>query len=237
MSYGLVIRKSNGDPIFTTDTKTFQVFNEVTRVGIYSRAYNFYLYNFSTSSNGYYKVVNLPVKGWIGKSYSGYYISNQSQLTFRDFSPANVFGRNNNYGIEVFNENQEKVFTTEKPLGNIHRVFNANYYTSPDGMKVGYWFDGYYNDLPPTYYPTDAFIDQKLSGTDSYVQTEGENWFGLPPNGLVRLPAHYWSSITLYRKEADKIYFIQKPTQFTGFDSNNPGIFSRYSPFSFLTLL
>lgn len=237
MSYGLVIRKSNGDPIFTTDTKTFQVFNEVTKTGFYSRAYNYYIYTFSASTNGFYKVVNLPVKGWIGKSTGNAYISNQSQLTFRDFSPANVFGRNNNYGIEVFNENQEKVFTTEKPLGNIHRVFNANYYTSPDGMQFGYWFDGFYNNYPAVYYPTDSFIDERLTGPTSYIQTEGENWFGIPPNGLTKFPAHYWSSITMYRKEIDKIYLIQKPIRQVEFDNNNPGVFSRYSPFSFLTLL
>lgn len=231
MVYGLTVRNSNGDTVLSTNNQTFQLREELTvNSSTYGNFFNLYYYNIPATD---YILFNIPVGAFVGKGIAQFsFISNLPSLTYREFIPANKYSSNNQYGMQIYNAQNEITYTSDLPIGSIYKTVVSNYFL--ETKRVALWYDGNINQYAPTYYPTNAHLDQDMSDTNDSIITDGEDWFGIPDSGIFMFPANTFSSITLYRRETNKIYLIQKPFVSTS-SGNNTGVLSSLAAFNFLT--
>lgn len=119
--------KNGNDEIYVDTThKVYQLFEEVTITGSWDSVY--LLYKYSTSSSVFDMVLFEPGT-WIGKTFTGYYISNKSSLTFRKLKVSDDIAITNgtSHGIHLFNELGELTFSSLSPVGTIKDVRMLNF--------------------------------------------------------------------------------------------------------------
>lgn len=187
--YGFSITNNNNQIIIDTKYKIFQLFDKVTISGVYDSIYKIYKYSGSPSD---FKLFDIPVGKFVGRTHDGGLISDMPTLTIRKLRLSSNIPIVNQYGIQLFNESGECTYQSGAEVEYVTDKY------SPSGTSAYYSSGSTIPDFPYNV----SYYEKAINPLNTY--------FGINMYHFITAGFKYQSPV-VYRKSLGYIHMVYVP--------------------------
>jgi hypothetical protein len=189
MSYGFLANNDSGEAVIDSSFKVYQIFDDTTVTGVFDSTYNLYFY---PSDNDSLVFFSIPVGGYVGKTHTGQFISNESSLSFRYLRTASEIESSGAYGLKVYDEFGDATYSSDAAIESIKETYRKG--------TVFYWTGGSgFNTFPSTI-PFDSAYSENLSGSWYAITAPVSSTFG-----------NRWQTSVVFRETSSVIHGVMRP--------------------------
>ncbi len=189
MAYGFRATNSSGEVVIDTESPAYQLFDEQTVSGTYDSTYNLYVYPADNASLVFY---NIPIGGYVGRTHTGTFISNESSLSFRYLRISPSVALPSNYGLQLFDALGNTTYSSGAELEVVTEAYRTGtyvYYTGGSG----------FNTFPST-----------VSFSSNYSVYEDSDWYSVTAPVYSTFPSTYQCAV-IFRETSTYVHGVMRP--------------------------
>jgi hypothetical protein len=189
MSYGFACSNDSGEIVIDSSFKVYQIFDDTTVSGTFDATYNLYFYPADNDSLVFF---NIPVGGYVGKTHTGEFISNESSLTFRYLRTASEIVSTDAYGLKVFDAFGEATYSSGAAIESIKETYRKG--------TIFYWTGGSGFDTFPSTITFDPTYSENLSDDWYAITAPVSSTFG-----------SRWQTSVVFRETSSVVHGVMRP--------------------------